>query len=219
MGFVAEVQLVSEDLALVPTIEAGPDVTIRYEYETDGGERLLFVSVFGDEWSAVESAMAADHTVSDPTRVATFANRVVYRVVVDTDLELVPQCCSERGLFVLERTSDGRGWLARIHVPTRDVLSSFRTYCREHGISFRVTQLRESTATDDDTYILTERQRKILSMAYYAGYYDIPRRVSQGDLAEQLDVSTSAVSQRLRRAVSSLIATTLEHDHTRSDSD
>ncbi|WP_226481483.1 helix-turn-helix domain-containing protein [Natrinema amylolyticum] len=215
MGFIAAVHLVHDELPLAPTIARCSDVTLRYEYGTTTGERRLqFVSAFGDERAALEDAMAADPTVSDPTRVATFENRAVYRVAVDSDLEIVPDRCVEYGLFVFTVTSDDGGWIARIHLPDRDALSAFRAHCRDRGISFRVTQLYDSSATDDRTYSLTERQHEILMMAYYAGYFEVPRRVTQDDLADRLGISDSAVSQRLRRAVSELIAATLENDRT-----
>ncbi|AFO58941.1 MULTISPECIES: helix-turn-helix domain-containing protein [unclassified Natrinema] len=215
MGFIAAVHLVHDELPLVPTIARCADATLRYEYgATTKKHCFRFVSAFGDERAALESAMAADPTVSNPTRVATFENRAVYRVAVDSDLEIVPDRCIEDGLFVFTVTSDDGGWLARVHLPDRGALAAFRTHCRDRGISFRVTQLYDSSATDDRTYSLTERQHEILTMAYYAGYFEVPRRATQDDLAARLGISDSAVSQRIRRAVSELIATTLENDRT-----
>ena len=213
MGFVTEVRLAHPDLLLAPTLEAYPDATIRYEYETvtDDAE-LCFVTVFDADYPRLEETLATDHTVSDPTRIATFADRAVYRLTVDTPVEVVPNRCAERGLFVFEVTTDGRWWVPRMHVPDRDVLASFREYARDHGISFRMNKLYELTPTDDRSYFLTEQQHEILLLAYYAGYYDIPRAVSQDYLADRLGISGSAVSQRLRRAVAELIAATLEND-------
>ncbi|MDS0477594.1 helix-turn-helix domain-containing protein [Natrinema sp. 1APR25-10V2] len=213
MGFIAEVHLSHDDLPLVPTIERRSGTTLRYEYGTTHDERRLqFVSAFGDDYPALEAAMASDPTVSEPTRIATFDNRAIYRVVVDTDLEIVPARCADRGLFVFTITSDDGGWVARVHLPDRDALSAFRTHCRDRGISFRVTQLYDSSVSDDQTYFLTDRQHEILTMAYYAGYFQVPRNATQDDLADRLDVSDSAVSQRLRRAIAELIAATLEND-------
>lgn len=215
MGLVTEIRLRHEDLLLVPTIERHPDATITYEYEvrTDEG-RSCFVSVFGDQGDVFEETMRSDPTVSNPTRVASFANRTIYRVAVETDLELVPDECAEHGLFAFRIRSDDCGWIARLHLPDRGALSIFRDSCRDHGVSFCVKELSEADPGDDGTYFLTEQQHEILLMAYYAGYYDIPRTVSQRHLAENLSVSTSAVSQRLRRAVKELIAATIEADRT-----
>ncbi|MFP8953672.1 helix-turn-helix domain-containing protein [Natrialbaceae archaeon A-arb3/5] len=212
MGFIAEIRVVHDELPLASTIAAHPAITIRYEYTVRTERPIAFVSAFGDEHRALGGAMVADPTVSAPERVATFENRTIYRVTLETDREIVPGCCGELGLFVFTITSGERGWIVRTHVPDRDTLTAFREYCRDRGISFRVSQLYDSSASDDGTYFLTERQHEILVMAYYGGYYDIPRVITQDDLAERLDISDSAVSQRLRRAVAELIEATLDSD-------
>lgn len=213
MGFIAVVHLVHDELPLVPTIEHCSDVTLRYEYGTTIGEQhLQFVSAFGVENEVLEAAMTADPTVSNAICVATFENRAVYRVTVETDLEIVPARCVEDGVFTFRIMSAEGGWIARVHLPDRDALSAFRHRARDRGISFRVNNLYDSSVSDEQTYFLTEQQHEILIMAYYAGYFDVPRRATQDDLACRLDISDSAVSQRIRRAVSELIAATLEND-------
>ena len=213
MGFIDEIHLVHDDLALASTIADHPETTFRYEYETSSDDRRLqFFSVFSDDEAAVEASMASDPTVSDPTRIATFENRTIYRVALETDLGPLPECGGEHGLFVFAVTSGERGWIARVYLPDRDALTAFRARCRGRGISFRVTQLYDTSVSDSGTFHLTDQQHEILMMAYYGGYFDIPRRMTQDDLAERLGVSDSAVSQRLRRAIAELIAATIEND-------
>ncbi|EFW93068.1 DNA binding domain-containing protein [Haladaptatus paucihalophilus DX253] len=45
----------------------------------------------------------------------------------------------------------------------------------------------------------TEQQHETLRSAMDRGYYEIPRRMTTTDLAEELGVSHQAVSERLRR--------------------
>lgn len=56
-----------------------------------------------------------------------------------------------------------------------------------------------------DVGILTDKQRDALELALEQGYYERPRNASLSDLAEQLDISKSAVSQRIRSAEIKLI--------------
>ncbi|WP_254808241.1 helix-turn-helix domain-containing protein [Natronosalvus amylolyticus] len=213
MGFTTTVHLVHDELPLVPTIEVHPDLILRYEYgETLEDRRLLFVSAFCEERSDLERSLEADPTISNPTPIATFDNRTIYRLETETDLEIIPGRCGTDGLFVFTVTSGDGGWIVRGYLPDRDALSAFRARCRERGISFRVTQLCDSSSADEQTYYLTEQQRELLMMAYYAGYFEVPRTITQDDLAERLEISDSAVSQRIRRAVSELIAGTLENN-------
>lgn len=60
-----------------------------------------------------------------------------------------------------------------------------------------------------DLGVLTDKQRQALELALRNGYYERPRDVDLGTLAEQLDISKSAVSQRLRSAERKLIENAL----------
>lgn len=211
MGFISEVHVVHDDLLLVPTIKRHPEATIKYKYDTVvDGSRLYFVSVFAEDYAALEETMDADGTVAASDRIAAFENRVIYRVTADTDRDIIPDTCIKRGIYVFSIVSGDPGWIVRLHLPDRSALSEFQKYCREHNVSFWIKQLHESTASAGESYLLTDQQREILSIAYFSGYYDIPRSVSQDYLAERLGISNSAVSQRLRRAIAQLLRVVLE---------
>jgi predicted DNA binding protein len=47
---------------------------------------------------------------------------------------------------------------------------------------------------------LTKKQRELLEIAYRKGFFDVPRRVTLGQLAEELGVSRSTLMESLRRA-------------------
>ena len=55
-----------------------------------------------------------------------------------------------------------------------------------------------------DLSSLTEKQRDAAILAVSKGYYRTPRQISAGGLAEALDISTSALSQRLSAVESKL---------------
>nr|WP_136603007.1 helix-turn-helix domain-containing protein [Salinigranum halophilum] len=48
-----------------------------------------------------------------------------------------------------------------------------------------------------------------LASAVRGGYYDIPRRMSTQDLADEFGISDQAVTERFRRSIASLVAHTL----------
>jgi len=52
-------------------------------------------------------------------------------------------------------------------------------------------------------------QRETLSYAVSAGYHSLPRRVSTKDIAEEFDISDQAVTERLRRGITTLVTNTL----------
>lgn len=56
---------------------------------------------------------------------------------------------------------------------------------------------------------LTDRQKEILRTALAAGYYDIPRRATQRDLATELGLSRGTIGDHLRRAEAKVIRSAL----------
>ena len=73
----------------------------------------------------------------------------------------------------------------------------------------RTAQLSPESSARVDLGVLTDKQRRTLELALREGYYERPRESNLTDLAEQLDLSKSAVSQRLRTAERKLIKATL----------
>jgi predicted DNA binding protein len=53
---------------------------------------------------------------------------------------------------------------------------------------------------------LTAEQRELLRAAVRRGYFEVPRRVSLADLAEEQGVSDREASERLRRGVEAMVS-------------
>lgn len=98
----------------------------------------------------------------------------------------------------LEAVRDGRLRYALV-VPTRAVVRSIITDLRALGTTVSVERIRahapEAAATE--SVALTPKQREALAVAVEAGYYARPREATLEELAEALELTRSAVSQRL----------------------
>ncbi|WP_247729837.1 helix-turn-helix domain-containing protein [Halovivax limisalsi] len=57
---------------------------------------------------------------------------------------------------------------------------------------------------------LTDRQREVLRTAFELGYYDVPRTAATTDVAAELDLDDSTVSEHLQRAERNLLARLFE---------
>lgn len=210
-GVVAEFRLDHPELVLKPTLERAPDVTVEYEYETavEPDRELWFCSVHGDSFEAFESALSTDPTVADPVLVDRYPDRRVYRVELTERAITFTERTAAVGGRLLDVSSCRDGWIVQVRLPDRDALVSFNEYCREADVSFHVTHLRSADDGADELVGLTPKQQELLTVAFEAGYFDVPRGISQDELADRLGVSKSAVSQRLRRALAELCETSL----------
>ncbi|WP_394741671.1 helix-turn-helix domain-containing protein [Natronococcus roseus] len=205
-GVLAQLTLSHPELVLRPTLRRAPEISLEPEYWTDaGGDRtLLFVTALGTEFGAFETALGTDPTVVDPVLVDRAPECRSYRLeLTDRAITLVEATAAVGGR--LRGCSSCReGWQFRLRFPDRNALVAFNDRCRERDVSVTVDHLRPANADGGGPVSLTEKQRELLTVAYEEGYFDVPRRISQDELADRLEVSKSAISQRLRRAIAQL---------------
>lgn len=213
-GVVAQLRLDHPELFLRSTLRRVPELTVEPEYWTTVERRtLVFLSVRGGAFDEFETALAEDPTVADPVLLDRYPDRRVYRVERTAEAVTFTDRLAAVDAHVHElsscRNGDGYGWQVQLRFPSRDDLVAFNADCDERDISVAVDHLRVSDDGDDGVVALTEKQQDLLTTAYEEGYFDVPRGISQDELAERLDISKSAVSQRLRRAVGELCGSTL----------
>lgn len=210
-GIVTQLRLDHASLFLRPTLRRVPDVTVEPEYWTTvgTGRTLVFCSVYGDSFEAFETALETDPTVTDPVLADRYADRRIYRVALTDRAVPFVSRTADAGGRLLELTSSRDGWCVQLQFPSRDDLVAFNDACREREISVTVDHIRLSDDEDDGVVALTEKQQELLAVAHEEGYFEVPRGISQDELADRLGVSKSAVSQRLRRAIGELCTSTL----------
>lgn len=70
--------------------------------------------------------------------------------------------------------------------------------------------LRDYERHEQPLDALTDRQREVIETAFEMGYFDVPRRASTDEIAIELDLDDSTVSEHLQRAERNLLATVLD---------
>ncbi|MFC7139988.1 helix-turn-helix domain-containing protein [Halosimplex aquaticum] len=112
----------------------------------------------------------------------------------------------------LSAVGDGRIVL-ETYLPDRDHLSELVDALKGVADGLRLRQLKRienGTAERNrdtvtlDLFEVTEKQREAVTKAVTAGYYESPRETSLGELADDLDISKSALTQRLNGVESKL---------------
>ncbi len=91
-------------------------------------------------------------------------------------------------------TKDGRlSWT--MLVTQKKALQDLIENLKRINASPKLVKLTQITDTDD----LTLRQEQITRMAFERGYFDFPRRIGLRELAKMFDISTSTLSEILRK--------------------
>ncbi len=101
------------------------------------------------------------------------------------------------------------GWLIQLRFSGDEDLLAFCEAVNGQGIELEfVRTYDERHPIEGSAYGLTNTQAETLSVAYEAGYFEVPRGITLAELADDLGVSEQAVSERLRRGLSALLDST-----------
>ncbi|ELY76255.1 helix-turn-helix domain-containing protein [Natrinema pallidum] len=219
MGLVAEFDIHCPALPLVGVARAAPEATIVLALQFNHGDRPLFITTVTDgSRTAVEAALTDADDVDEWTVIGTADSTRRYQAVpalsladqlgdhIDDLAGLKALATTEATIERIEVTPDGwrqSGWFA-----TRAAFDEFSSFWQQNA-GFRLSRLTHDGASEPPGDGLSDRQREALRTAYEMGYFDVPRRTSLKAIGTELDISASAVSERLRRAQTSLIEETV----------
>lgn len=108
-------------------------------------------------------------------------------------------------LFGPIRLKDGR--MTFSFVGTQRQVKMILDGAEERGIRYRVVSLTDADFAEDSLLNrLTDKQRRILILAYKLGYYDVPKRINSDDLGARLRLTGSTVAEHLSKAERRLLA-------------
>ena len=111
---------------------------------------------------------------------------------------------------VLEASGSSDRWVFQLRFRSHDALSTFQETCFDDDIPIDVMKIYNPTKPDAGPwYGLSPRQRKTLQYAVEMGYYSLPRGISTQEIADEFGISDQAASERLRRAIETLVTNTL----------
>ncbi|WP_227357181.1 helix-turn-helix domain-containing protein [Haladaptatus salinisoli] len=173
----------------------------------------------GDDFETYETALEADPAVASYKCLTQLTDRHLYRIVLSEGAQqktphpiIVEQDITIINLLM---TSNREELLARF--PSREALTSLRDACRERDRKFKLLNLYEENMVENDgggsgRYGVTNAQREALLTALEKGYFSIPREIKMEIIADDLGISTAALSNRLRRGQETLLRHTLAQD-------
>jgi predicted DNA binding protein len=142
------------------------------------------------------------------TRLCDVEGRGLYQFRLEPDVESHRDWRAGGGERLESHAVGGR-WYDRVRFPDGESGSAYLEALHEAGVDARPHEMYESTKRGEARSGLTDLQRRTLELAYQQGFFEIPRKVTIGDLADQLGVSDQAVSERLRRGYATLVGSTL----------
>jgi predicted DNA binding protein len=219
MGLVAEYEITCEGLPLVGVATAAPEATLEVELQPSEDWYAAFVVQITDgSVESVEQAFESVTFVEEYTPVQRADGTPHYRIqpalgmeaqlgeYVDDVSDLQTLAATDAAIECIRVTPTGwvqSGWFA-----DRATLDEFRSFWQRNG-EFTLRRLTRDGVAGDSDQGLTGPQREALRSAQEMGYFDIPRTASLDEVATDLDITASSLSERLRRAQDHLVETTV----------
>lgn len=145
----------------------------------------------------VDGGCHVDVTVSDGD-----GTRVVH---VEDRVEPACPCpvFRDHGCIPNVREVTDEGFVVDVYIPDHETLRSCVDALRTRVANVELRRLRMDPRSGDENSVifhlqeLTEKQRQAAVRALAAGYYERPRKAGLGELSAELNISKSALSQRL----------------------
>ena len=157
------------------------------------------------EESTVEACRAND-TEADTTEAD---DRVITKYHTDEVCDYCPSSVfSAYGCIPHFLRADDQSFFIKAFLPNSAMVSNLVADLNEVGSTVRLVSMTHTGSGEElsdeiyevDVSALTPKQREALELAIEEGYYESGEKPSMESLADQLDISTSAFSQRLARA-------------------
>lgn len=216
MSITATVHIRHDRLALVPTLRALPAVAIEVisQGTTDPGESAFPFLIDYHDREELDDALSGDPTVAAYELVDWTDSTGIYYIEHTPETKLISTVVTDVNGYLVHTETERDGWLARLLLPDRAALNTIWEYADAEDISLEIIEIYGNEAAGGEgTFGLTPEQHDALTVAYRRGYFSEPREVSLEEIAAEMDLSSTAISGRLRRGMRNLIAATIAGGH------
>ena len=211
MSVIVELALPASAFRLGEILSIFGDQQITLKTMVPLGERSVpFFNISDGTRESFEEHVRKQSTVSDLYVVNSHDGETLYGLDWDIGDDTFFASITGLGGSVLEASGGADQWVFQLRFRTNDALSEFQKTCFDADIPIDVLKIYNPTKPDAGPwYGLTPPQRETLTYAVEMGYYSLPRQISTQEIADEFDISDQAVSERLRRAIETLVTNTL----------
>lgn len=211
MAVLAHLRIPATTFKLGQILDMTEGASIKLETLVPLGEKAVpFFSVHGTVASAFEENVRAHGSVTSITEVSAHDDSILYALNWEVGADTFFRTIAETGATILSATGGPDSWEFELRFTTYETLETFRNLCSERDVPVEVKRIYNPSRPESGPfYGLTQPQREALVRAVEGGYYSIPRGISTKDMAEEFGISDQAVTERLRRAILTLVDNSL----------
>jgi len=214
MSVIAELKIPTSEFALGQTLQAVPDITVEFERVVTHSQEWImpFLWVQSEDLDAVHREITTDPTVAKAIVADRFDDIVLYQISWSDDVRTLINGIFDQSGVLIEANANASCWDVTVQFDNQRSLSDIKDYFEAGLSAFTLERLYTPETPRQMEFNLTPSQRDTLVMAIKRGFFDVPRKTTLEDLAAELGITSTAVSERLRRAIVTLGKNTLSID-------
>lgn len=219
MSTIVEATVPADQFALHETFQELPETSFEMVRAVASGQENVnpFVWASGADQKDLQTALEADPSTSSVKLLVGSAGEFLFELEWALSASVAFDTLVGQNAYLLDAVASDDEWEFRLVFPERDAVSETFDTCQAYGLDLVMERIGEFTgSTRRGQFGLTEKQSASMLDAFEAGYYDVPRRIKQEELADRLGLSHQALSERLRRGHKTLVANALNPDGDRS---
>ncbi|QZX99137.1 helix-turn-helix domain-containing protein [Halobaculum rubrum] len=209
MSVHATVAVAPREFALSRTLTVAGDARIELERVIPLEGRLApYLTVTAADPARVCDLVAAEPAVADVEAVHRGDDQWVLCVRWGERHSPMLAALVDADVACTEAVEAHGTWHLTLRFHSHEALADWYHRCLERGVRPTVERVRDGSGGggSSESPALTSAQREALATAYESGYFAVPRKVTLAELAERLEISDTATSQRLRRGMQNMLA-------------
>ena len=198
------------EFALASLFESVPDARVEIEpaVANPDDHALLVVKTDGHN-REVDAALRSDPNTAAVEHFGNRGDSWRYRVTWKGRPQRLIQQLIAADVSVVSVQGRSGEWELRLLAPDREGIAKADEIMNDLDCGADCQQILTAGNEYSTRSGLTTEQREALVTAFEKGYYNVPRDATATDVADDLDISHQALSERLRRAHRHLVETEL----------
>lgn len=209
MAHVAEFTIPPQTLPFGATLVDHPDIRLQVERIVPTDESAFpFFWIWGSHPEQFMEKAEDEPEVAKTELLATVNNGGLFQAEWSPDAQLINEL-TKLDTTIMESEGTSERWTFEVRADDREDFATFQGVFDRHEIPITLASLYDLQEVATNGTSLTREQEKTMVKAYREGYFENPREITQEEIGEQFDISHRAVSDRLRRGTSNLIADAL----------
>jgi predicted DNA binding protein len=205
MSVILEFSIDSGDFRLGQVLSGPSGMQFELERVVPTGRMVMpFVWVSGDDLTTFEESVRTNPAVKELLALDRLQESGLYRVEwEESPTNLIEGIGKTDGSILQARGNDE--WQFRVRFSDHDALSGFHEYVIDQDIPIHVDRTYTMTGGPEGRFDITPDQREALLLALHRGYFATPRETTLEELADGLDITKQALSNRIRRGNESVL--------------